>query len=194
MYETLRNYINKYASTILSDAEFELVKKAFNQKNLRKKQYFLQEGEVCKYTGFIIKGAMRQYSVDNKGVEHIINLCIENWWVGDRESFSMLTPSRYNIDAVEDSELLVITNADFQNLINSIPAIANMIRTMDQNNYIATQKRIHSSISLTAEERFLNLLETNPVLFQRFPQTMIASYLGISAETLSRIRKKALRK
>lgn len=112
----LRNYINKYASTEVSDEEFERIENKFTAKHVRKNQYLLQEGEVSKYAIFIVKGALRQYSIDQKGVEHIVNLCIENWWVGDRESFTMLTPSNYNIDAVEDSDVLLITKANFQDL------------------------------------------------------------------------------
>ncbi|WP_255153744.1 Crp/Fnr family transcriptional regulator [Ferruginibacter sp. HRS2-29] len=186
----LRKYIEQYSGSTLTEEEFALVTASFRPRHLRKKQYFLQEGDVSKNMAFIVKGAMRQYSVDEKGGEHIIFLCTENWWVGDRESFTMLTPSRYNIDAVEDSDILVTTSEAFQGLVDKIPAINNMIRTMDQRNSIANQKRIHSAISLTAEERYFSLLESNPALFQRFPQNMIASYLGISAETLSRIRKK----
>jgi CRP-like cAMP-binding protein len=194
MHDQLRKYIETVSETTLPEAEFELLKKAFTPKKLRKKQYFLQEGEVCRYMAFIIRGAMRQYSVDNKGVEHILRFGIENWWMGDRESLTMLTPSRYNIDALEESELLLVTNAQMQELILASPPVARTVRIMDERSQIASQKRIHASISYTAEERYLDLQKTNPVFLQRFPQNMIASYLGISPETLSRIRKQALPK
>ncbi len=193
LYEPLRRYINDYAETTLTEEEFEQICEAFTPKKYRKKQYLLQAGEVCKYTAFVLSGSFRQYSVDDKGVEHIIHLGIENWWVGDRESFTMLTPSRFNIDAVEDSEVLLIT-VDKMKGLTGIPAMSRMIAKLDQRNFIASQKRIHASISLTAEERYLELLHNNPVFLQRFPQNMIASYLGITPETLSRIRKKALQK
>lgn len=191
-YEPLRRYIDEYSGASLPDDAFELVKQAFQPKKIRKRQYFLQAGEVCRYTAFVLKGAFRQYSVDDKGVEHIIHLGIENWWVGDRESFTMLTPSRFNIDAVEDSEVLLITSEQWQQLTARIPEMATMTARIDQRNFIASQKRIHASISMTAEERYLELMNNYPVFLQRFPQNMIASYLGITPETLSRIRKKAL--
>ncbi|HSY62678.1 MAG TPA: Crp/Fnr family transcriptional regulator [Cytophaga sp.] len=193
MYEPLRAYIDKYASDHISDADFELVKKAFIFKRYKKGQYLLQEGEVCKYSAFILKGSMRQFSVDAKGMEHVIHFGIENWWVGDRESLTMLTPSKYNIDTIEDTEALLITSEDLQQLGAQLPTIGKMINTMNQRNFIASQKRIHDALSLTAEERFLELQKNHPDFLQRFPQTMLASYLGITAETYSRIRKKALK-
>lgn len=193
MHEVLRAYIEKYASEKMADADFELLKKAFIFKRYKKGQYLLQEGEVCKYSAFILKGSMRQFSVDTKGIEHVIHFGMENWWVGDRESLTMLTPSKYNIDAIEDTEVLLITSEDLQELSNQLPTIEKMIHIMNQRNFIASQKRIHDALSLTAEERFLELQKNHPDFLQRFPQTMLASYLGITAETYSRIRKKALK-
>ncbi len=194
MYDALRKYVSEYSGAPVTDEEFELIKVAFTSRKIRKKQYFLQAGDVCKYIAFIVKGALRQYSVDDKGLEHIIFFGIENWWVSDRESFTMLTPSRFNIDAIEDCELLVATSEQMQHLVSNSPAFRKTIALLDQRHSIATQKRIHASISMTAEDRFLDLLQNNPTFLQRFPQNMIASYLGISPETLSRIRKKALQK
>ncbi len=193
MHEPLRAYIEKYASEKISDADFEQVKKAFTFKRYKKGQYLLQEGDVSKYTAFVLKGSMRQFSVDAKGTEHIIHFGIENWWVGDRESSTMLTPSKYNIDAIEDTEVLLTTSEELQELSAALPVIGKMVNTMNQRNFIASQKRIHDALSLTAEDRYLELLKNHPDFLQRFPQTMLASYLGITAETFSRIRKKALK-
>jgi CRP-like cAMP-binding protein len=188
MYLPLRKYIEQYTGTVFSTDDFELVKKAFTPKRLRKKQYLLQEGDVCKHLSFILKGAMRQYSVDEKGNEHIIRFGIENWWMADRESFENNTPTVYNIDALEESELLQVTWADLKDLKEKVPAMKLLTNEMDKRSYVASQKRIHAAISLTAEEKFLDLFKRHPVFFQRFPQAMIASYLGITPETLSRIR------
>ena len=188
MYESLFKYFNSYSSKPLTGDEIDLIQSSFTPKKFRKRQYFLQEGEVCKYSAFIVKGAMRQYSVDDKGAEHIVHLSIENWWAVDRESFVMLTPSVYNIDAWEDTEALLITRADM-NMLDQIPAIAVMIRKLDERHSIANQRRLNASISLSAEKRYEEFASCYPEFLKRFPQHIIASYLGITKETLSRIRK-----
>lgn len=193
MHETLIKYIKEHSSTPLTETEIEVIQDVFTPKKLRRRQYFLQEGEVCKYGAFIIKGAMRQYSIDDKGVEHIVNLYLENWWASDRESYVMLTASKYNIDAWEDSEVLLVTKADYLNQLSLIPAIKEMTLKIDESFAIATQKRV-ASISLSAEERYTDLIKTYPEFLQRFPQHIIASYLGITKETLSRIRSHAIKK
>ncbi len=193
MYKNLLAYINQYANLPLTSQEEALIEATFQPKKLRKKQYFLQEGDVCKHVGFIIKGAMRQYSVDDKGVEHIVHLYIENYWAGDRESSIMLTPSKYNIDAWEDTEMLIITRAEMLDLMEKIPALVKMIRLMDERNAIANQRRLSSTISNTAEKRYEEFAENHPQFIQRFPQHIIASFLGITKETLSRIRKQSMK-
>jgi CRP-like cAMP-binding protein len=194
MYESLIKYFNSYTTTHFTDAEIDLIQSSFTPKKFRKKQYFLQEGEVCKYTAFIVKGAMRQYSVDDKGEEHIIKLYIENWWANDRESFMKQTPSNYFIDAWEDTEVLLATRDAKINLIDHIPALAEWIRKLDANFAIASQRRINAAISLSAEERYHDLEKTYPEFLQRFPLHIIASYLGINRETLSRIRSRGVKK
>lgn len=193
MHQQLINYINNHSTLLLTGAEEELVVAGFQHRKLRKKQYFLQEGDVCKYVGFIVKGAMRQYSVDNKGIEHIVHLYMENYWAGDRESSIMLTPSKYNIDAWEDTEMLIISRAEMLDLMAKIPALVAMTRQMDERNAIANQRRLNSTISNTAEKRYEEFADNHPQFIQRFPQHIIASYLGITKETLSRVRKQSIR-
>ena len=194
MHESLIKYINGFTTTPLTDSEMELIKNTFVSKNLRKGQYFLKEGEVCKYFAFIVKGAMRQYSVDDKGVEHIVNLLIENWWAGDRESFIMLTPSVYNVDAWEDTEALIFTRAELLILLSLSPSIVEWIRKLDERHSIANQRRLNASISLSTEERYSDFANNYPDFFQRFPLHMIASYLGVTKETISRIRRQLVNK
>src|ERR1700722_9082802 len=132
MYDSLFTYIKDRSKAPLSEKEVELIKRIFVPKKIRKKQYLLQAGEICKYTAFIIKGAMRQYRVDDKGLEHIIRLSLETWWAVDRESFTMLVPSVYNIDACEDTDVLTVTKSDSE-ILNSIPAWVQTRTRMDEN-------------------------------------------------------------
>jgi len=190
----LLDYINKYSENGISENDFEMIKTYFTRKKLRKKQYFLQEGEICKYFGFILKGSMRQYSIDDKGTEHILLLAVENWWIGDRESYTMFTPSAYNIDAWEDTELLIISRDDVLELFQRCPAFAETVRVMDDKNSIANQRRITSSISASAEKRYTDFITCHPNLAERFPQHIVASYLGITKDTLSRVKRQLLHK
>jgi CRP-like cAMP-binding protein len=187
MYESLFTYIKDRSKTPLSEKEVALIKSVFVPKKIRKRQYLLQAGEVCKYTAFIVKGAMRQFRVDDQGIEHIIRFSLETWWAVDRESFAMLVPSAYNIDAWEDTDVLALTKSDSEKL-NSVPAWLEMRIRIDENYSFASQKRLNASISLTAEQRYEELQKQYPEFIQRFPQHQIASYLGITKETLSRIR------
>src|ERR1041384_3807879 len=113
MYDILLTYISQRSVTPITAEQAALIRDAFKPKKLRKKQYLLQEGDICKYLSFMVKGAMRQYSIDEKGNEHIVRVGIEQWWRADRESFEMQTPSRYNIDAWEETELLQVSRPDY---------------------------------------------------------------------------------
>jgi len=139
MYESLFSYIHRYVESPLTEADEALIKKSFVPVTLKKKELFLKQGDICQYTGFILKGAMRQYSIDSNGTEHIIQLGIENWWMVDRESYLMKTPSVYNIDAWEDSELLVLGIDDLETLLK-IPAMKEIFWQSNQNNLNATKK------------------------------------------------------
>ncbi len=193
MHDKLIDYINQLAVAPLSDQEVETIKRIFEPRKLRKRQYFLQKAEVCKYYGFVVRGAMRQYSVDEKGNEHIVRLSLENWWTGDRESFTMLTPSAFYIDAWEETDLLTITHADLT-ILNGNQAFLEMRSKLDEKHAFALQKRVNANISLTAEQHYEALAAWYPEFLQRFPQHIIASYLGITKETLSRIRNNAAKK
>lgn len=192
--EQLFDYINSYSPNGISAEDFEIIKSYFTHKRLRKRQYFLQEGDVCRHFGFILKGAMRQYTVDDKGTEHIVQLSVENWWSGDRESYIMFTPTIYNIDAWEDTDMLLISRPDVLELIQRCPAFSEALKVMDDRNNIANQRRITSSISSSAEKKYTDFVASYPGLLERFPQHMIASYLGITKDTLSRVKRQLLQK
>jgi CRP-like cAMP-binding protein len=194
MHEAFFTYLKGLSPAPLQNHEKELIKQALIPSRLRKKQYFLQEGAYCRNFAFIVKGAMKQYMVDDKGVEHIIRLGVENWWMGDRESWVMHTPSLYNIDAWEDTEILLINRADALGLIKEVPAFVELTRLLDERNNIANQRRLTSSISGAAEKRYTDFVACYPELLGRFPQHVIASYLGITKDTLSRVKRQLMQK
>jgi len=186
MFELLLKSIEERIS--ISKEEFDFCKTLFIPKKLRKRQYLLQEGNVCRYTAFVEKGMLRTFTIDEKGNEPILQFSMEGWWVTDLYSFLTDEPSHYNIEALEDCELLLITKANWDILLEKVPAFERYFRLLIQNNLIATQGRLMSSLSETAEEKYTKLINNFPGCIQSVPQHMIASYLGITPETLSRIR------
>lgn len=192
MIEIFKKYVLDKSE--VSEADFSKIAEVCQVKKLRKRQYLLQEGDVWKYNAFVTKGCLRTYTLDNKGSEHIINFAVENWWTGDRESLTSGEPSIFNIDALEDSEVVLITKNKFDHLCHEIPAFNDMVNNILQKSFIVAQNRIHTFISLTAEEKYLKFLEKFPHLTMRVSQGMIASYLGITPETLSRLRKQTVKK
>lgn len=173
----------------LTDDEFNYCKTLFIPKKLRKRQYLLQEGDVCKYQAFVEKGILRSYTIDEKGNEHILQFASEGWWMADLSSFLTGEPSVFTMDALENAELLLITRDSWELLLQQIPRLEHYFRILIQNHLITTQKRLLQSLSEQAEECYLRFTKIYPDCVQRVPQHMIASYLGISRETLSRIRK-----
>ena len=187
MYELLHQKISEIIT--VTDDEFEYCKTLFQPKKLRKKQFLLHEGEECRYTAFVEKGILRSYTIDEKGSEHILQFAMEGGWIADLYSFLTNEPSTYNIEALEGCELLLITKPSWDLLFEKIPAFEKYFRIILQNNLIATQKRLMGSLSETAEEKYEKLVASYPGHLQKLPQHMIASYLGITRETLSRIRR-----
>jgi len=188
--ETLFSYITCKTGLSLSDNEKSDIKAVAKGKCFRRRQYLLQEGDICKYLCFIASGAMRMYAVNDKGQESIISFGIEENWIADQESLSLQQPSLYNIEAVEESSVLMVSHLQFRDLACRIPAIDLMLRQHTRQQAIATQKRIHSVISMSAEERYQELSVCHPEYLQRFSQNMLAAYLGIKPETLSRVRSR----
>lgn len=175
----------------LTEGEKEICKSFFSPKKIRKRQYILQEGDVCKYIAFVEKGMLRSYTIDEKGNEHIMQFAFEGWWISDQYSFLTGEPAVYTIDALEDSELLLLSKSAEEQLLQKVPKFERYFRLLLQNSLIATQRRLISSLSQTAEERYHQLIAGCPTIPRRVPQHMMASFLGITPETLSRIRKLA---
>jgi len=178
----------------LTGEEEEIMKSYLTPKKIRKKQYLLQEGEVCKYIAFVEKGVLRAYNVSDKGGEHIIQFALEGWIISDLFSFLTGEQATYNIDAIENSELLLISKASHEELLRTLPKYETYTRLQLTGAYIAMQRRLTSIISLTLEERYTYFTSLYPDIVQRVPQHMIASFMGLTPETLSRVRKRLSKK
>jgi CRP-like cAMP-binding protein len=187
MFELLYKKIAE--KVIITQDEFNYCKTLFLPKKIRRRHYLLQAGDVCKYQFFIEKGMVRSYTIDERGMERIWQFAPEGWWAADLYSYLTDEPSNYNIEALEDSEVLLITRPSWELLMEKIPGLEHYFRILLQNSLIATQRRLMQSLSESAEQKYIKFSETYPECLQRVPQHMIASYLGITRETLSRLRK-----
>ncbi|HWA34527.1 MAG TPA: Crp/Fnr family transcriptional regulator [Cyclobacteriaceae bacterium] len=187
MYEEILTNIAKHIA--LSDAEKSIFTSFLTVKKLRKHQYLLQAGDVCRFETFVNKGLLRAYNVDEDGTERIIMFAPEDWWISDLYSLLTETPSTLHIDALEDTEVACIEKPNLEKLYTEVPKFERFMRIAFQNAFVSQQRRILGAISQTAEERYLSFVEKYPALQQRIPQVQIASYLGITPETLSRVRK-----
>jgi len=188
MYDLFFQKLNEKLS--FTEEEQAIIKNYLTPRKLRKKQYLLQEGDVCKTIAFVVKGALREYNVDDKGNEHILQFALEGWVISDLYSFMTSEPATYNIDALEDSELLLLTKHSQEELLKRIPKYETYSRMQMTGAYMAMQKRVTSILSMSIEDRYLSFIEMYPNIVQRVPQHMIASYMGLTPETLSRVRKK----
>lgn len=186
MFEAFEIYLKEKAD--LTADELDAVRAVSVEKKIRKRQYLLQEGDVCHYNCFIIKGCLRLYRVGEDGAEHILRFAVENWWISDRESYNTGNPSKSNIDALENCEVILIDKPDFVKLMMTIPKFRDFIERLMARSFDASQNRIMSNISYTAEEKYQNFITSFPDIFYRVPLHMTASYLGLSRETLSRVR------
>ena len=192
MFDIFRKYLEDKIA--LTNEDFELIESLSSFKRLRKRQYLLQEGDVCRFNAFVCKGFLRYYYVDKKAQEHIMQFAPENYWTGDRESMDSGLPSKYNVDAIEDSEILLLKKEDFELIRKTVPAFNDFVNEMLKKNVLVLQERIHVNISLSAEEKYRNFITRYPSISNRVPLHMIASYLGVSAETLSRVRRQSTKK
>lgn len=192
MFDAFRKYLEDKIA--LTDQDFELIESVSSFKKLRKRQYLLQEGDVCRFNAFVCSGFLRYYYVDKKGQEHIMQFAPENYWTGDRESMDSGLPSKYNVDAIEDSEVLLLKKEDFELIRKTVPAFDDFVNRTLKRNVLVLQERIHVSLSLSAEEKYSNFISKYPSISNRIPLHMIASYLGVSPETLSRVRSQATKK
>lgn len=174
---------------LIDDKEISSILESCQIKAIKKEAFLLRRDEYCKHTFFVESGLLRQYSIDEKGKEHTISFAPENWFVTDRESVYFNQPSIYYIQALEDSVVTIIDKNFMQLLTDKIPSFSDFNNKLLHNHIRHLQNRIHLLLSASAEERYLKFIEMYPDILLRVPQTMVASYLGITPESLSRVRK-----
>ena len=181
------DFINKYVT--LSDLEAERILERVKLRKYLKGQYVVQQGDVCRYSGFVISGCTRTFYVEDNGEEHIVMFSIENWWASEIGSFVSQEPSDYNVQCIENTELIQLSFEDQEILFKEIPKLERFFRLILEQAFVASQKRIVSSFSLSAKEQYIQFTKQYPEIEKRIPQYMAASYLGISKEFLSKIKK-----
>lgn len=186
MFEVFERYLIEKGG--LTEQEIAAVRAVSVEKRLRRRQYLLQEGDICVLNCFVVSGCLRLYRVGEDGSEHMMRFAVENWWMSDQESLYNGIPSRNYIDALESSKVILISITDYLQLQQTIPRFREMVERLKARSFEASQRRILSNISNSAEEKYQNFIETYPVFFKRIPLHMIASYLGVTRETLSRVR------
>jgi CRP-like cAMP-binding protein len=191
-FDVLRAYLEARAP--FTDREMAFTRDRFIETTLPAGEFLQRAGDVARHAAFVAKGCLRSYVIDAHGKEHIVQFAPETWWLADAPSLMTGAPSQYFIDAVEDTELLLIDPPSQQQLVDNVPGYATALRTGLQRHTAAKDQRIVISLTTTAEERYLEFIARYPSLVQRVPQRMIASYLGVSPETISRVRKGLSRK
>ncbi len=178
---------NKYAR--ISETDFALIEQYTSRRFVKKRKALLMEGDTSRYIYFVEKGALRSYAIDKDGTEHVLQLVVEGHWIGDLSSFVSQSPGNINIEAIEDSEVLLLPHHDLELLYEQIPQMERNFRQLYQRAYVALQQRYNATQSEHADERYRQLIKEHPHIAARIPLIYIASYLGITPESLSRIRK-----
>jgi CRP-like cAMP-binding protein len=191
-FEILQAYLTARATFSAEDLAF--MRTVFIPRPVPAGEFLQRGGEVARYAAFVARGCLRSFVIDAKGKEHIVQFAAEDWWLADAISLNTGTPSQYFFAAVEDSDLLLIDAQGQQQIVDRIPGYASAMRAGLQKHAAAKDLRIVNALSASAEERYLDFMRTFPTIAQRVPQWMVASYLGVSPETVSRIRKKLSRK
>lgn len=174
----------------LDDSEKAIVNEVWKERRVKRRQLILQEGDVCKHNTFVVEGCLKMYMVDPKGKEHNLQFAIENWWIGDINSFHSEKPSRLYIEAMENSVILQCAKEEQLKLFVEYPKFNRIFRVLSENAMVSLQNRILQYISSTAEERYLDFVNRYPHFLNRISNVQIASYLGVTPEFLSTIRKK----
>ncbi len=184
--DPLLTYITRFIE--LSTREVAILSEQIKVRTYLKGQYIVQQGDVCEYESFILSGSAKTFFTDQEGHEHVVMLAIENWWTSDLGSFITREPADYHVQCLEKTTVAQFSFDALTSLYEEIPQLERFFRIILQNAYVESQRRIVRNLSLPAKERYKLFLENYPEIEQRFPQYLIASYLGITKQFLSRIR------
>lgn len=174
----------------LSDRDQQLIIACLRERKVKKGQFLVHEGAVSRCTNFVNEGSVRTYFIDMNGQEHIVQFAIEGWWISDLNSFILQVPATFNVQAIEDSVILELPFESLELLYEQIPKLERYFRIVTQRAFVAFQQRVVQNISMTAEDRYLAFQQKYPKIELRIPQRLVASYLGISAEFLSKIKNR----
>jgi CRP-like cAMP-binding protein len=191
-FDLLLNNISKYIH--LNGEEKETFQSYLYLKNFKRKQFFLNEGDVCKYSVFVTSGCLRGYTVDKNGVEHVLSFAPPGWWIADMYSLISQKPGILNIEALEDTETILLSKINQERLYLEVPKFERFFRILTENSLVANQQRIVDNMSLTAEERYRLFCKRYPTLIDHLPQKQIASYIGVTPEFFSRMRSGLIRR
>lgn len=189
-FKPFLDYINKHIS-LTKEEEIILLSMVSYRKYL-KGQYVVQQGDICKFESFVVKGCLKTFFVDNDGNEHVIMFSIENWWTADLSSFFTQTPADNNVLCIENTEVIQISYDIIEELYKLIPKLERFFRILFQNSIIAFEKRLVRNLSMTAKDRYLFFKKQYPKIEQRVPQYAIASYIGVTKEFLSKLKSQLI--
>ncbi|WP_160136206.1 Crp/Fnr family transcriptional regulator [Chryseobacterium sp. c4a] len=192
MTEPLQKHIREYVD--ISDEKLEKYCNAFTYRKIKKKEFLLMEGSICDFEGFVVNGCFKVFHTDRNAAEQILYFAIENWWISDIDSFINRIPSKLTIQALENSEILLISRKDKEMLYQEMPEVERLMRLKFQSSIIALQRRVIDNLSKSSEERYLEFLKKYPQIAHRLTNIQIAAYLGVTPESLSRVRKKIVGK
>lgn len=188
IYENLFAHIEQKVR--LTPTEKEQISSFFRVKKLRKRQFLLQEEDVCKDFAFVSQGLLKSYVLDEKGNENINLFGWEGWWIADFQSFLFQSPATLAIEAIEDCELLLLSRENYDQMLEEVPAMERYFRLVYERSLATKDQRLVTAQTYSAEEKYNHLTQTYPELIQRIPQSLLASFLGLTPETFSRIKHK----
>ncbi|GAB4022636.1 Crp/Fnr family transcriptional regulator [Spirosoma koreense] len=188
MFDEFEQYLRQYIPELTGE-QMQLIRSKSVVKKVRRRQMLMREGEVCQLKIFVLRGLLRTYRVATNGSEHIMKFTSGQGWITDPDSYFNRTPSELTIDAVETSDVVLWSHDDYESLRMAIPEINAFSEKLITRGIADTQKRILVNISASAEEKYHYFINTYPDIFRRVPLHMVASYLGVSRETLTRIRQ-----